>query len=78
MTPNPPLSERRALDLIDTYGADPDRWPESERAPALALIARTPDLQLAMDKALTPGPDARHASSSLAESCPAGCAQGYS
>jgi hypothetical protein len=53
MTPKPPLSERRALDLIDTYGATPDRWPESERAPALALIARTPDLQLAMDKALT-------------------------
>jgi hypothetical protein len=28
--------------LIDTYGADPDRWPEEQRAAALALCAGSP------------------------------------
>lgn len=29
--------------LLDAYGADPERWPEEERAAALALLQRDPE-----------------------------------
>jgi len=35
------ITETRVLALIETYGADPMRWPQSERHAAQALIART-------------------------------------
>jgi len=31
----------RFRQLLDAYGADPARWPEAERAEALALLARS-------------------------------------
>ena len=41
MTATPPLSERRVLDLIDAYGATPERWPETERTAALGDAVTT-------------------------------------
>lgn len=32
----------RLTELLEAYGADPARWPESERPAALALLAATP------------------------------------
>lgn len=29
--------------LLDAYGADPERWPEAERAAAMALLQRDPE-----------------------------------
>ena len=46
-----PLSRARLLELLDAYGADPVRWPESERAAAQALLARDPEAQLALQRA---------------------------
>jgi hypothetical protein len=54
--------------LLDTHGADPDRWPEPQRAPALALCAASPaayaqwmaakrlDARLAAGRAPVPDP----------------------
>lgn len=33
----------RLRTLLDAYGADPARWPAAERAPALELLARSPE-----------------------------------
>lgn len=35
------ITETRVLALIEAYGADPMRWPKSERLAAQALIARS-------------------------------------
>ncbi|MCR9175493.1 MAG: hypothetical protein NXI19_05760 [Alphaproteobacteria bacterium] len=51
MTLRSNISERRVLELIDAYGAVPARWPATERAPAMDLVARTPDLRIAMETA---------------------------
>lgn len=37
------LDRARFEVLLDAYGADPERWPEAERAAALALLQRDPD-----------------------------------
>lgn len=51
MTLRSNISERRVLELIDAYGAAPARWPETERAHAMDLVARTPELRIAMQTA---------------------------
>lgn len=33
----------RLTEILDAYGADPNRWPAAERADALALVAVSPD-----------------------------------
>jgi len=39
------LDRARFAVLLDAYGADPERWPEGERAAALALLRREPEAQ---------------------------------
>src|SRR6185503_3598891 len=34
----------RVVQLLQTYGAEPSRWPEDERAAAQALLASDPEL----------------------------------
>lgn len=47
-----PVSDARILGLIAAYGASPVRWPEGERAGALARIEAAPDLfAAALDEA---------------------------
>lgn len=38
------MSDDRVLELIEAYGADPDLWPEDERAAARARLDASPDL----------------------------------
>lgn len=38
------VSPNRATEILAAYGADPDRWPDAERAQCLALIERLPGL----------------------------------
>lgn len=38
------MTPRRVSELIAAYGAAPAKWPEAERAAALALLAREPGL----------------------------------
>src|SRR5262249_23203027 len=40
MTPERMTPERFAT-IVDAYGADPERWPNAERASALALLERS-------------------------------------
>ncbi|HTI87682.1 MAG TPA: hypothetical protein VL966_13840 [Alphaproteobacteria bacterium] len=35
------MSLARLEQLVAAYGADPERWPEAERGPALALVERS-------------------------------------
>ena len=48
------MREDRSMDwtrienLHEAYGADPDRWPEAERAPALTLMASDPSRAAAL------------------------------
>jgi hypothetical protein len=42
----------RLRDILDAYGGDPDRWPDADRAPALALLARSADARRLCDEAL--------------------------
>ena len=42
---------KRLGNLLDAYGADPDRWPEQERAAALALIDSSSDARAMRDDA---------------------------
>lgn len=35
----PDMTRSRARQLLESYGSDPARWPEAERAAALALLA---------------------------------------
>ena len=41
------LFDERAAEIIAAYGADPARWPDGERATALAVIASSADLRAA-------------------------------
>lgn len=41
-TPGEGVTLKRLCFLLEAYGARPDRWPEGERAPAEALLARFP------------------------------------
>jgi len=38
--------------LLDAYGGDPERWPDRERADALALLARSADARRLHEQAL--------------------------
>ncbi|MEL7128835.1 MAG: hypothetical protein AAGK23_04750, partial [Pseudomonadota bacterium] len=38
------MSDRRLIELLQTYGADPSAWPEAERAAGLARLAERPDI----------------------------------
>jgi len=38
----------RLQQLLDAYGADPMRWPEEERAAALAMLARSAEARAAL------------------------------
>ena len=39
------ISPARVEELFDCYGANPESWPDDERAAALALIQHSPELQ---------------------------------
>jgi hypothetical protein len=41
----------RLGDLLDTYGAQPERWPDAERAAAVALVAASHDARARRDAA---------------------------
>lgn len=41
----PALSLERAKDILDAYGAIPDRWPEAEREAMLMLLTQSTDLR---------------------------------
>ena len=41
----PSISEARAIEILDAYGADARKWPEPERAPLETLLAASPALQ---------------------------------
>lgn len=41
----------RLMELLDTYGADPRRWPASERKAALALLERSAEARTRRDQA---------------------------
>lgn len=40
-----PLSKTRAQEILNAYGADPERWPEDERQSLIQLLAQSPELQ---------------------------------
>ena len=46
-----PISLDRFGVLLDAYGAVPERWPDGERASALALAAESADARQLMDQA---------------------------
>jgi hypothetical protein len=41
----------RFAELLDAYGARPERWPDGERAAALALLARSAQARALRDRA---------------------------
>lgn len=41
----------RLRDILDAYGGDPERWPDAERDPALALLARSAEARRLCDEA---------------------------
>ncbi|MBI1261439.1 MAG: hypothetical protein GC184_06915 [Rhizobiales bacterium] len=45
------ITTQRLAELIDAYGASPERWPASEREQALALLARSPVAREQMQQA---------------------------
>lgn len=47
----PSISEARAIEILDAYGADPRKWPEPERAPLETLLATSPALQAIRQRA---------------------------
>ena len=48
----PQMRSERLLELIETFGADPQTWPEEERSAALELLDSDPDpYQLALSQA---------------------------
>lgn len=59
------MDERRFRDILDAYGAEPRRWPERERAAALAFLRDHPQAEqwrteaAALDAALDEAPPAR-------------------
>ena len=42
------INEVRFFEIVSAYGADPARWPDSERAAALAFTEAHPDKALAL------------------------------
>lgn len=44
------MNPDRLKELIAAYGADHRRWPEAERAIALALLQRLPELRVEFDR----------------------------
>ena len=38
-----PLSKTRAQEILNAYGADPERWPEDERQSLIQLLAQSPE-----------------------------------
>ena len=56
---NQPFFHDRAAEIIAAYGGDPARWPDAERATALAVVAASAELRAAqvaargLDAALT-------------------------
>lgn len=60
------FSQERAATILHAYGADPERWPESEREAMQRTIAQSPELQAlaAAEESL----DQRLAASSVAGS----------
>lgn len=49
--PVPPLPLARFEALLEAYGSLPDRWPLSARAPAQALLQRSPAARVLMQQA---------------------------
>lgn len=45
------MSSKRIEELLSAYGADSRRWPENERARALALMERLPELRTLVEEA---------------------------
>lgn len=45
------MDARRLEALLDAYGADPARWPATERAAAQALLEADPALQVRLEAA---------------------------
>jgi len=45
------MTPARFAELIDAYGADAKRWPEAERAAALALLAHAPEARARLEEA---------------------------
>jgi hypothetical protein len=46
------MDRLRLRAILDAYGADPQRWPEAERAAALRLLETSSDLESVRDDAL--------------------------
>jgi len=38
-------------DLLDRHGSNPERWPQAQRAPALALVQTSADAERLLDEA---------------------------
>jgi hypothetical protein len=45
------MNSERLQEILDAYGADSGRWPEAERAGALALLAQSGEARLHRDQA---------------------------
>jgi hypothetical protein len=62
MTAKRAMDKSRLLEILETYGAEPSRWPAAERAAGEALLAQTPGLAaerkaaLGLDKLLSAAP----------------------
>ena len=46
------MTPERFSTLVDAYGGDPKRWPDAERAAALAYLEREPAARILVDDAL--------------------------
>jgi hypothetical protein len=45
------MNMARLATILEAYGASTDRWPETERAAAMALLSRSPDAQALVEEA---------------------------
>jgi hypothetical protein len=45
------IAIERLREIVDAWGASPSRWPEAERGPAEALLARSVDARRLVDEA---------------------------
>jgi hypothetical protein len=45
------MNSERLQEILDAYGADSGRWPDAERAGALALLAQSGEARLHRDQA---------------------------
>src|SRR6266702_3414702 len=48
------MTLQRLQQLLDAYGADPERWPAEERLAALALLAHSPEAQTQREQVAHP------------------------